>query len=318
MNFLVTGGAGFIGSHFVLQHCAKYPDDTVIVLDKMTYAADKSFLDPVIRRIRFIEGDIVDAVLLAEVISRYAIDVIVNFAAETHVDRSIVNATPFLYSNILGVQSLIEVCKQNPQVLLFHISTDEVYGDLADGERPKREDDMPHPSNPYSATKASAEMLLLAAARTHGIRMRISRCSNNYGPHQAAEKFLPTVIRTVSKNEKIPLYGNGENKRDWLYVEDHCSAVETLIQKGKDGEIYNITASDERRNIDVAREVLKIMGKGEDLISFVTDRPGHDRRYAIDAAKLKALGWAPSVPFHEGIRRTIEWYRHRVPQGKIK
>jgi dTDP-glucose 4,6-dehydratase len=312
MTILVTGGAGFIGSHFVLEHCKNYPDDTVIVLDKMTYAADKKFLDPVINRIRFIEGDIVDAVLVAEVIKRYGIETIVNFAAETHVDRSIVNATPFLYSNVLGVQSLIEVLKTNLEVLLFHISTDEVYGDLHEGERAKREGDMLRPSNPYSATKASAEMMLIAAARTHGIRMRISRCSNNYGPHQAQEKFLPTVIRTVLKNEKIPLYGNGENKRDWLYVGDHCSAVDTLIAKGKDGEIYNITASDEKRNIDVARAVLAELGKGEDLISFVADRPGHDKRYAVDASKLNALGWKPSVSFEEGLKRTIDWYRPRA------
>lgn len=311
MNLLVTGGAGFIGSHFVLRHCAEKPDDTVIVLDKLTYAADKTFLDPVMNRIRFIEGDVVDAALLGETIKRYGIEVIVNFAAETHVDRSIQNALPFIHSNVLGAQSLIEVCKQNPELLLFHISTDEVYGDLAPDERPKREDDMLHPSNPYSATKASAEMMFLAAARTYKIRVRISRCSNNYGPHQASEKFLPTIVRTVMKNEKIPLYGTGENMRDWLYVGDHCSAIETLIEKGTDGEIYNITSAHEKKNIDVARAVLKILGKGEEYISFVKDRPGHDRRYAIEATKLLALGWEPSIGFEAGLERTVEWYRRK-------
>ncbi len=311
MNLLVTGGAGFIGSHFVLNHCAKFPDDTVIVLDKLTYAGKKEFLNPVIQRIRFIEGDIVDAPLVAEMIKRYGIETIVNFAAETHVDRSIGNATPFLYSNVLGVQSLIEVTRAHPELLLFHISTDEVYGDLKDEDAPKKEIDTLRPSSPYAASKAAAEMLLLAAARTYGMRMRISRCSNNYGPHQADEKFIPTVIRSVLEGKKIPLYGKGENRRDWLYVLDHCDAIEAIIQRGEDGEIYNITADDERRNIDVAKAILKILGKGEELISFVPDRPGHDWRYAIDASKLAALDWKPSVGFEEGMKRTVEWYRRK-------
>jgi dTDP-glucose 4,6-dehydratase len=312
MNLLVTGGAGFIGSHFVLKHCREHPEDTVIVLDKLTYAANKSFLDPVIQRIRFIEGDIVDPVLTAEVVKRYAIDTIVNFAAETHVDRSISNAMPFLYSNVLGVQSLIEVTKANPELLLFHISTDEVYGDLSDTDRPKKEDDALRPSSPYAASKAAAEMLLLAAARTYGIRVRISRCSNNYGPHQASEKLIPTIIRNALAGQKIPIYGKGENKRDWLYVEDHCSAVQLLLEKGKDGEVYNIAASDERKNIDVVRHLLAMLGKGDELLSFVTDRPGHDWRYAVDASKLLALGWTPSVSFEEGMTWTLEWYRRKA------
>ena len=311
MNLLVTGGAGFIGSHFVLRHCQQYPDDTVIVIDKLTYAADKTLLDPVIQRIRFIEGDIVDTPLLSEVIKRYGIETIVNFAAETHVDRSIKNATPFLYSNVLGVQSLIEAVKLDSHVLLFHISTDEVYGDQKDDEAPRKEEDALKPSSPYAASKASSEMLLHAAARTYGIRTRVSRCTNNYGPHQAKEKFLPTIVRSILKGEKIPLYGKGLNKRDWLYVGDHCDAIELLLRDGKDGEVYNVSADDEQANIDVAKTVLKLMGKGEDMISFVPDRPGHDWRYAVDSSKIRAMGWKPKVMFEEGLKQTVEWYRRK-------
>jgi dTDP-glucose 4,6-dehydratase len=311
MNLLVTGGAGFIGSHFVLRHCAQSPDDTVIVIDKLTYAADKSLLDPVINRIRFIEGDIVDTPLVSEMLKRYGIDAIVNFAAETHVDRSIKNATPFLYSNVLGVQSLIEAVKLDPQVLLFHVSTDEVYGDQRDDEAPRIEADALKPSSPYAASKASSEMLIHAAVRTYGIRARVSRCTNNYGPHQAKEKFLPTVVRSILNNEKIPLYGKGLNKRDWLYVGDHCDAIELLLREGKDGEIYNVSADDEKANIEVAKTVLSLMGKGEDLLSFVPDRPGHDWRYAVDSSKIRAMGWNPQVSFDEGLRHTVEWYRRK-------
>ncbi len=319
MNLLVTGGAGFIGSHFVLRHIEKYPDDTVIVLDKLTYAANKAFLDPVINRIRFAQGDIVDYELVSQLLDRYGIDAIVNFAAETHVDRSIKNAVPFLHANVLGVQSLIEACKAHPQVLLFHISTDEVYGDLKDGEAACKPEDPLRPSSPYAASKAAGDLLLRAAVRTFGTRIRISRCTNNYGPHQAQEKFIPTIIRHALKNEPIPVYAQGKNKRDWLFVTDHCDAIEMLLhQKEGDGEVFTISADEERENIEVVKAVLKILGKPESLISFVPDRPGHDWRYALDSSGLRTLGWKPAVHFDEGLRRTVEWYMKTQQNQKIQ
>ncbi len=310
MNVLVTGGAGFIGSHFVLRHREHYPDDTIVVLDKLTYAANKAYLDPVINRIRFIEGDIADVVLLSTIIQRYAIDAIVNFAAETHVDRSIQNAIPFMHTNVLGMQSLIEVCRANPSVLLLHISTDEVYGDLKDGERPRTPEDALRPSSPYAATKASGDLLLMAARRTFGIRVRITRCTNNYGPHQAQEKFIPTVIRTALKNEAVPLYGEGKNKRDWLYVTDHCDGVEAVLHaEDVDGQIFTISADDERENVQVAGAIIDLLGKPQSLITFVKDRPGHDWRYALDSSSTRKLGWKPKVPFEEGLQKTIDWYK---------
>ena len=328
MNILVTGGAGFIGSHFVLQHKEHMPDDTVVVLDALTYAANKSFLDPVIQWIRFVQGDIADAELVAETLKRYDIDTIVNFAAETHVDRSIKNAVPFIHSNILGVQSLIEVVRQHPDVRLLHVSTDEVYGDISDDDPPRTVGSMLFPSSPYAATKASGEMLLLAAMRTYKLHIAISRCTNNYGPHQASEKLIPTIVRHAVKNESIPVYAKGENKRDWLYVRDHTDALELILktdwafwddklpgvhesQPKGGGHLFNISADDERRNIDVVKAVLKILGKPESLISFVSDRPGHDWRYAIDSSAIRKLGWKPKVMFDEGLKKTVDWYRSR-------
>lgn len=308
MNLLITGGAGFIGSQYALLHKEWHPDDLIVVLDALTYAGNKDFLAPVIDRIRFIQGDITDTALVAETLKRYGIEAVVNFAAETHVDRSIKNAVPFLHTNVLGVQSLIEALKLHPETLLLHVSTDEVYGDLQEGERPRNSGDLLKPSSPYSASKASGDLLLHAAARTHGLRVRISRCTNNYGPHQAAEKFIPTVIRSALAGTPIPIYAEGRNMRDWLYVADHCAALETILQKGKDGIVYNVSADDERRNIDVAKMILKELGKPESLLQFVADRPGHDWRYALDSSDTRALGWQPAVPFAEGIKKTIAWY----------
>ncbi len=311
MNMLVTGGAGFIGSHFVLRHKERFPDDFLVVLDKLTYAGNKDFLTPVLDRIRFIQGDITNTLLVADLVRQYAIDTIVNFAAETHVDRSIVNAVPFIHTNILGVQSLIEVCRKFPHVLLLHISTDEVYGDLKDGDPSCTVDTALRPSSPYAATKAAGDLLLLSAVRTFGIHARITRCTNNYGPHQADEKFLPTIIRHALKDEKIPVYGEGKNKRDWLYVTDHTDAIELVLEKGKDGQIYLIAADAELQNIDVAKQLLDVLGKPHFLIEFVKDRPGHDWRYALDSSNTRALGWRPKVMLEEGLRKTVEWYRQK-------
>lgn len=311
MNLLVTGAAGFIGSHFVLRHVRQYPSDTVVVLDALTYAADRSVLDSVSDKITFIKGDIADIELVESIVKDSEIEVIVNFAAETHVDNSIKNATPFLHSNVLGVQSLIEVCKKHPSLKLLHISTDEVFGDLADGERSKQIGDAMHPSSPYAASKASAEMLIMAAIRTFGINAAISRCTNNYGPHQASEKFLPTVIRHAMADKPLPIYGTGRNKRDWLYVTDHTDAIELILQTEwtPDTHIFQISADDERENIAVAKAVLAALGKPESLISFVTDRPGHDWRYALDSSSVRNLGWKPKVSFEEGLREAIAWFQ---------
>jgi dTDP-glucose 4,6-dehydratase len=313
MNLLVTGGAGFIGSHFVLRHVAAHPDDTIIVLDKLTYAADKSFLDPIASRIRFIQGDIADLELVTELVRRYGIDHIVNFAAETHVDRSIANAVPFLHTNVLGIQSLIEVCRAHSHILLFHVSTDEVYGSLQDDENPRQTEDLLRPSSPYAASKAAGDLLLLAAVHTFGIRVRISRCTNNYGPHQALEKFIPTVVRCALADQPVPIYAAGKNRRDWLFVSDHCDALEMLLHRPEgDGEVFHISADAERANIDVAKAILRILGKPESLLSFVADRPGHDWRYALDSSQVRAFGWKPSVGFDEGLGRTVDWYRERL------
>lgn len=311
MHLLVTGGAGFIGSHFVLRHARLHPEDRITVLDALTYAADRSLLAPVEDRIAFVEGDIADPVVVERIVREQEIETIVNFAAETHVDRSIENAVPFIHSNVLGVQSLIETCRAHPSVLLLHISTDEVYGDLQDGEEPFTLLSPLRPSSPYSATKAAGDLLLLAAARTHGIRVRITRCTNNYGPHQDPTKFLPVIIRRALADQPIPVYGKGLQQRDWLYVTDHTDAVELVLSTGVDGRVYLIGADHPMANIDVAKAVLAAMGKPETLLTFVPDRPGHDWLYAVDSTSMRSLGWAPTVTFEEGVREAIAWYTLR-------
>ncbi len=310
MNILVTGGAGFIGSHFVMRHVSQQPKDTVIVLDALTYAADEQRLASVRDAMTFVKGDIVDRALVTQLVERFQIDVIVNFAAETHVDRSIRDASPFLHSNVLGVQSIIDVCRQFPHVLLVQISTDEVYGDLTDDDAPRNPSDSLTPSSPYAASKAAGDLLLLAAVRTFGIRCRIVRCTNNYGPHQATEKFIPTVIRAALSDAPIPVYGEGHNKRDWLYVTDHCDAIElTLAADDLDNRIVHVSAGHEQRNIDVVQQILHFLGKPQSLVTTVSDRPGHDWRYALDSSMIRGLGWKPQVDFSEGLARTVEWYR---------
>lgn len=310
MHILVTGAAGFIGSHFALRHVERSPHDRIVVLDALTYAGNKQLLAPILDGITFVQGDIADRALVEKLVAEHAIDTIINFAAETHVDRSIADAAPFLRTNVLGVQSLIDVVLKHPSVLLFHISTDEVYGDLTDTDQPKTPHDALVPSSPYSASKAAGDMLVMAAVRTYGIRARISRCTNNYGPHQVAEKFIPTVIRSALADAPIPLYAEGKNRRDWLYVTDHTDALEVILATGADGQIYHVSAGSEQRNIDVARQILAMLGKPDSLISFVKDRPGHDWRYALDSSNTRSLGWKPQVSFDEGLRRTVAWYEH--------
>jgi len=315
MNLLVTGGAGFIGSHFVLRHAQNFPSDTLVVLDKLTYAADKTFLDAAANAMTFVQGDIADRELVTKLVQDFSIDTIVDFAAETHVDRSIDDPFPFLHTNVLGVQSLIDVCRQNPAVRLLHVSTDEVYGDLSDTDTPKKPNDSLTPSSPYAASKAAGDMLVQAAVRTFGMKACITRCTNNYGPHQALEKFIPTVIRTAMNDEEVPIYAEGKNKRDWLYVTDHTDAIEMVLARSASFDscpIFNISADCEKKNIDVALMLLSALHKPESLLSFVKDRPGHDWRYALDSTDTRALGWKPKVSFEEGLARTVEWYRGRV------
>lgn len=314
MHLLVTGAAGFIGSHFVLRHVAAFPSDSVVVLDKLTYAADKTFLDPVKEKITFVEGDIADMALVVDLVTKHKIDVIINFAAESHVDNSIKESSPFIHTNILGVQSLIDVCRAFPSLKLLHISTDEVYGDIDDEDRPRTIEDPLLPSSPYAASKAAGEMLLMAAMRTYGINAAVTRCTNNFGPHQADEKFMPTVIRSALHDQPVPIYAKGLNKRDWLFVTDHTDAIEKVLATDRaftDHSFFNIAADNERTNIDVAKIILQLLGKPESLLSYVTDRPGHDWRYAIDSVAVSKLGWAPSVSFEEGMKLTIDWYRKK-------
>ncbi|MFA5799501.1 MAG: dTDP-glucose 4,6-dehydratase [Candidatus Peribacteraceae bacterium] len=319
-QLLVTGGAGFIGSHFVLRHVVSAPADAVVVLDKLTYAADRKFLEPVAQAITFVQGDIADTALVGKLVEEHRIDTIVNFAAETHVDRSIDDPFPFLHTNVLGVQSLIEVCRKSKALRLLHISTDEVYGDLDDREPPKKTADALWPSSPYAASKAAGDLLVIAAMRTYGIHATISRCTNNYGPHQALEKFIPTVIRTALLSQPVPIYAEGKNKRDWLFVTDHTDAIEVILETDwaffdseiGSGHIFNVSADDERQNIDVATKVLDILGKPKSLLTSVKDRPGHDWRYALDSSAIRKLGWAPKIGFEEGLKRTVEWYCRRL------
>lgn len=324
MRLLVTGAAGFIGSHFVLRHRELHPNDTIVVVDALIEGSDKAALDSIIDQITFVKGDITDLPLMDGLLKVHDIDTIVNFAAQTHVDRSIQNAVPFIHSNILGVQSLIALMQRHPGVRLLHISTDEVYGDQEDDERSRVVGDALWPSSPYAATKAAGDLLLVAAMRTYKLPICISRCTNNFGPHQAAEKFIPTIIRRAMANQPIPVYGKGKNKRDWLFVTDHCDALELFLKtpwafadenlEGS-GHLFNVSAQDERENISVAKAVLAALGKPESLIQYVADRPGHDWRYAVDSTATRRLGWQPKVGFEEGLKRTVEWYRNSMEKS---
>ena len=314
MNLLITGAAGFIGSHFVLRHIKAHPNDKIVVIDKFTYAANKSFLDPVFGDITLVEGDIADQKLVMKLVQEHTIEMIINFAAESHVDNSIKDASPFIHTNVLGVQSLIEVCRSNPSTRLFQISTDEVYGDIGDDDQPRNVDDALFPSSPYAASKAAGEMLIMAAMRTYGIKACISRCTNNYGPHQASEKFIPIVIHHALRDESVPIYAEGKNKRDWLFVSDHCDAIEVILKTewafddNKSGHLFNISADEEKENIEVAKAILDILGKPHSLITFTEDRPGHDWRYALNSFATQGLGWSPKITFAEGLKQTVEWY----------
>lgn len=309
MNVLVTGGCGFIGSNFIRHILKRYPDCRVINLDDLTYAGNLDNLRDIKEgdRYTFVKGRVENAALVKDVIK--GIDAVVHFAAESHVDRSIVDAQPFLITNVVGTYVMLEASRNASIKRFIHISTDEVYGSL--GDTGKFKEDTPlRPNSPYSASKASADMLVRAYHETYGFPAIIVRPSNNYGPYQFPEKFIPLMITNLLDDRPIPVYGEGRNIRDWLYVEDNCRAIDLVLRKGRAGEIYNVGGNAEMRNIEIVKMVIGIMGKSEDLIAFVKDRPGHDYRYALDNSKIESeLGWGPSLDIEAGIRKTIDWYK---------
>ena len=313
MTIIVTGGAGFIGSNFIFYMLKKHPDSRIVCIDKLTYAGNLSTLRSVMDRpnFRFVKLDICDRAGAFALFEEEKPDCVVNFAAESHVDRSIENPSVFLQTNVIGTGVLMDACRQFGGIRFHQVGTDEVYGDLP-LDRPDllfHEETPIHTSSPYSASKAGADLLTMAYHRTYGLPVTISRCSNNYGPYQFPEKLIPLMIINCLNRKPLPVYGEGKNVRDWLYVEDHCKAIDLILQNGRIGEVYNIGGHNEMTNIDIVRMICKALGESEDLITHVTDRKGHDLRYAIDPTKIRTeLGWFPETPFCEGIKKTVAWY----------
>lgn len=317
MKIIVTGGAGFIGSNFVYYELNNHPEDEIICLDALTYAGNMETLAEAQKnpQFKFVKADIADRTVVYKLFEAEKPDVVVNFAAESHVDRSIENPEIFLQTNVIGTSVLLDACRKYGIQRYHQVSTDEVYGDLP-LDRPDlffTETTPLHTSSPYSSSKAGADLLVQAYHRTYKLPVTISRCSNNYGPYHFPEKLIPLMIINALADKKLPVYGDGLNVRDWLYVEDHCAAIDLIVRKGKVGEVYNIGGHNERANIDVVKTILQELGKSEDLIEHVTDRKGHDRRYAIDPTKIhEELGWLPATKFEDGIKKTVQWYlEHR-------
>ena len=313
MTIIVTGGAGFIGGNFIHYHLKAHPEDRIVCVDKLTYAGNLSTLEPVSGNpnFRFCKTDICDREAVFALFEEEKPDAVINFAAESHVDRSIVDPGVFLQTNILGTAVLMDACRKYGITRYHQVSTDEVYGDLP-LDRPDllfTEETPIHTSSPYSSSKASADLLALAYYRTYGLPVTISRCSNNYGPYQFPEKLIPLMIANCLAGKSLPVYGEGKNVRDWLYVEDHCRAIDLIVRKGRIGEVYNVGGHNEMANIDIVKLIIRELGQREDLITYVTDRKGHDLRYAIDPAKIHSeLGWLPETKFADGIKKTIRWY----------
>ncbi len=313
MKILVTGGAGFIGCNFVYYMLGKHPEYEIICLDSLTYAGNLKSLDKAMKnpKFKFVKGSISDKEFIDTLFAEESFDIVVNFAAESHVDRSIENPFIFLETNIMGTACLLEASKKYGVKRFHQVSTDEVYGDLP-LDRPDlffTEETPIHTSSPYSSSKASADLLTLAFHRTYGLPVTISRCSNNYGPYQFPEKLIPLMIVRAQENQSLPVYGEGLNVRDWLYVEDHCKAIDLIIHNGRVGEVYNVGGHNEKQNIEVVKTLLKALNKPESLITYVKDRAGHDLRYAIDPTKISnELGWEPETMFDEGMAKTIQWY----------
>ena len=312
-SIIVTGGAGFIGGNFIHYHLKAHPEDRVICIDKLTYAGNLSTLAPVMDdpNFRFVRLDICDRDGVFKLFEEEKPDAVINFAAESHVDRSIENPGIFLETNIIGTSTMMDACRAFGNVRYHQVSTDEVYGDLP-LDRPDlffTETTPIHTSSPYSSSKAGADLLVQAYHRTYGLPTTISRCSNNYGPYHFPEKLIPLMIINCLHDKPLPVYGEGLNVRDWLYVEDHCKAIDLIVRKGRIGEVYNVGGHNEMRNIDIVKLIIKELGKSEDLITYVTDRKGHDLRYAIDPTKIHdELGWLPETKFADGIKKTIRWY----------
>ncbi|MED4070072.1 dTDP-glucose 4,6-dehydratase [Priestia endophytica] len=321
MNILVTGGAGFIGSNFIQYMIETYPEYFIVNYDALTYAGNLDNLKEVHHHedYTFIKGDINNRELLDRVVKEHEIDVIVNFAAESHVERSITEPNVFIKSNVLGTQTLLDIAKENEIKKYVQISTDEVYGSL--GETGYFTEETPlAPNSPYAASKAGADMLVSAYYKTYGLNVNITRCSNNYGPYQFPEKLIPLMITNAMEGERLPVYGDGKNVRDWLHVRDHCTAIDLVIHKGVTGEVYNIGGHNEKTNNEIVHFIVEKLGVSKDLIMFVEDRLGHDRRYAIHATKMKReLGWEPTYTFEKGMDETIRWYvEHEKWWRKIK
>ncbi|NPV29968.1 MAG: dTDP-glucose 4,6-dehydratase [Firmicutes bacterium] len=311
MKLLITGGAGFIGSNFIRYILREHPEWEIVNLDKLTYAGNLANLKDVEDnpRYRFVRGDIADRGLVERLFHEEKFDVVVNFAAESHVDRSILDSSPFIETNVKGVQVLLEAAREFEIKKFVQISTDEVYGSLAHDDPPCTEESPLLPNSPYSASKAAADLLCRAYHKTYKLPIVITRSSNNYGPYQFPEKLIPLMITNALEDKPLPVYGDGQNVRDWLFVEDNCRAIALVIEKGKPGEIYNIGGGEEKRNIDVVKTILRLLGKPESLITFVKDRPGHDLRYALNTGKmLRELGWQPVVSFEGGLAQTVKWY----------
>jgi dTDP-glucose 4,6-dehydratase len=314
MRLLVTGGMGFIGSNFIRMLLRERPEWSIVNVDLLTYAGNPENLSDVVGeaerdgRYRFIHEDICNDVAM-QVLLETGFDAVVNIAAETHVDRSIESAAPFIRTNVVGTQVLLDAARRVGVRRFLQVSTDEVYGDLGTTDDPFTEDDALVPSSPYSASKAAADHLVLAYSRTHGMDVVITRCSNNYGPYQFPEKLIPLMIANALEGKRLPVYGRGENIRDWIHVEDHSRGMLAALERGSAGRVYNLGGASERRNIDVVRQILRLVGAAEELIEFVTDRPGHDRRYAIDFGRARdELAWSPDRTFEDGLAETVEWY----------
>ncbi|MBI3194451.1 MAG: dTDP-glucose 4,6-dehydratase [Ignavibacteriae bacterium] len=326
MTILVTGGCGFIGSNFVRYMLERHPDYSIINFDALTYAGNLENLAGIENnpQYHFFKGDICKKEDVLSAVKKFGIDTIVNFAAESHVDRSILGPAVFVQTNVAGTGILLDVARETGIKKFLQVSTDEVYGSL--GAEGKFSETTPlHPNSPYAASKTSADLLALAYEHTFGLPVVVTRCSNNYGPYQFPEKLLPLMIANALENKPLPVYGKGLNVRDWLYVNDHCAAIDVALHQGKIGEVYNIGGNNEWKNIDIVKLLLKELGKPESLITYVKDRPGHDLRYAIDATKIQTeLGWSPSITFEQGIRMTIDWYLkneswwRRVMSGEYK
>lgn len=309
-RILVTGGAGFIGSNFIHYMLETHPSYTIVNLDKLTYAGNLENLEDIQSEpnYHFVKGDIADQTLVESVVRQYQIDSIINFAAESHVDRSILGPAEFIQTNLVGTYVLLEVAKNNSIQRFLQVSTDEVYGS-APVPHKFTEESLLRPSSPYAASKASADLLALSYQHTFGTPVIITRCSNNYGPYQFPEKFIPLMISNAVNNIPLPIYGDGLQVRDWIHVRDHCVALDLVLHSGETGKVYNISAEEERKNLDVVKLMLKKLGKPESLITFVKDRPGHDRRYAVDSQRIRReLGWKPAISFEEGLDATIDWY----------